>query len=232
MQELDLRSIFYLLLARVKWLIVALAAGAILFGGYTVLFMEDQYTSYAQVYVRNVAEDYSANAATSSNLSASERLAKTIQVGITSNTNLREVVGKLNGKMTASQLRSSVQFSQTKETSFLKIMVTCPDPALAQEACQLMAKASEEVFTATGEPAVATVYEDAQKAVKTGPGTVKNAVIGGLAGLVIAVAMVFLHVLFDNTVRDKDDLRAHLDVPILGEIPSFDLAGKGGKKHG
>ena len=232
MQELDLRSIFYLLLARIKWIVAAVVIGAVLLGGYTALFVEDQYTSSAKLYVKNVSQDYNANAATSSNLTASERLAKTIRVAATTNTTLREVSTQLGGKMTAGELRSAVSFSQTEETSFLQIMVTHTDPDLAQDACRLMANASAKAFEKTGETGVATVYEDAQVAVKTGPNTMKTAIIGGLIGLVLAVAIVLLRTLFDNTVRDKDDLRMRLDIPVLGEIPSFDLAVKGGAKRG
>ena len=60
------------------------------------------------------------------------------------------------------------------------------------------------------------------------------ALIGALLGLVISVAVVLIRQFADNTIHDKHDLQMHIDVPVLGEIPSFALhttKSKGGRTH-
>ena len=54
----------------------------------------------------------------------------------------------------------------------------------------------------------------------------------GLAlGLALSLVIVLIQYLTDNTVKGEDDLKQKLDVPVLGEIPSFDPNPKGGGKH-
>ena len=70
---------------------------------------------------------------------------------------------------------------------------------------------------------------------KTAPTAVKSAIIGALLGLVLTVGVILIRQFTNNTIRDKYDLVAHLDVPVLGEIPSFEFAkkktAKGGRTH-
>ena len=49
-----------------------------------------------------------------------------------------------------------------------------------------------------------------------------------------SVAVILLRQFMDNTIHDKHDLQMHIDIPVLGEIPSFELATgkkKGGRTH-
>lgn len=229
MQELDLRAIFRLLLARLPWVVVSAVAGALLLGGYAALFVPEQYTSTAQVYVSNVDPDYDANATTSGNLSSAEKLGKTIRVVAMTNNTLQAASARLEGKLTVAGLRGAVAFVQVEDTPVMQVSVTHTDPKLAQKACQVMAEVTVLAFERTGEVGQVTVIDNAVAAVKTSPNVTRNAVIGGLAGLVIVVAIIVLRLFLNTTIRDKNDLRMRLDLPVLGEIPSFDLAAKGGK---
>ena len=48
-----------------------------------------------------------------------------------------------------------------------------------------------------------------------------NSAVGGVVGLVIAVIIVLLRSLLDNTVKSEEELKDRFDVPVLGEIPDF-----------
>ncbi len=230
MPELDLRAVFRLLLARLHWIVLAAIAGAVVLGGYAALFVPEQYTSSAKIYVSNVDPDYDANATTGGNLSASEQLVKTIQVAALSNSSLEDAAHRLGNRVTPGGLQGAVTFVPIAETSFLQISVTNTDPAFAKEVCQVMADVTVAAFSRTGEVGVATVFDEASEAYKTSPNVARNALLGGLVGLILAVAVVVLRLFLNDTVRDKYDLRMRMDVPVLGEIPSFDLAVKGGKQ--
>lgn len=230
MQELDIRDVFRLLLARIHWLIIATVLGAVLLGGYAALFLPEQYTSTAMVYISNVRPDYDANATTSSNLTSAEKLGKIIRVAAMTETSLQNASLRLDGKLSVGALRGSVAFAQIEETPFMQVAVTNTDPALAREACQVMAEVTVDAFTRTGEVGKAIVFNDAIPASKTSPNVPRNVLIGALAGLVTAITVVALQLFLNSTIRDRADLRTRMDVPVLGEIPSFDLATKGGKK--
>ena len=230
MKELDFRAIFYLLLLKMKWIVLAVAVGGIAFGSYSVLLMPEQYTSTAMIYVINQQDNTNTDTATSSNLTASERLVKTMRTATTANWALNQASSRLNYRVSAGLLGKSTSFATVADTSFLKISVTLTDPRLAQEACNAMAQTSIDAFTATGEKGSARLFQEATAAVKTGPHTLRNTLIGILIGAVLAVAFILLSALLNNTVRDKEDLAERLDVPVLGEIPSFEVVAKGGRK--
>ncbi len=231
MQELDLREILYLLLAKIKWIILGFVAGAVLLGVYASVFVPELYTSSAMMYISNISEDVEANAATSSNLTAAERLVTTVKTATTAKWALDSAAGKMGGRMTAGELGGAVSFAAVKDTSFLRVSVTHTDPKLAQEACDVMLVVAVEAFTATGETGKATVFQTATAAGQTSPNVKRSAAIGAVVGAIVAVAIILLCKMFDNTVRDKENLQRRLNVPVLGEIPSFELAAKGGKKH-
>lgn len=220
-----------MLLTRIKWIVLAVVVGVVLLGGYAAVAMPEQYTSTAMLYLTNIDEDVNVQAATSSNLSAAERLVKTVQTATTAPWALQNASQQLDGEMTPAQLSSSLKFSAVVETSFLKLSVTYTDPAMAEQACNVLAATAVSAFTATGETGKASVYQPAVAAVKTSPNIPRMAAIGGAVGLLIAVAVIILSSLLNNTVCDKEDVQRRLNIPVLGEIPSFELVAKGGKRH-
>ncbi len=224
MQELDLHLVFTLLLAKIKWIIISVAAGVLLFASYAYFFVADTYTSSVLVYVRNVATGTQANSATASNLSASEYLANTYAVAIKTEPVLNEASAELRGVLTAKELSDSVSVSSVKETSFLKISVEHGDPQTAQLVCSTIAKVSATSFDEIGEVGSAKVVGDASKAVKTAPNVPRSAILGAILGLALSAFVIILREMLNNTVRDKTTLQTKFDVPVLGEIPSFDPA--------
>ena len=54
---------------------------------------------------------------------------------------------------------------------------------------------------------------------KVSPSTSKNAILGGLLGLLISTALVVLISLFDRTIKTDEDIARVLNLPVLGVIP-------------
>ncbi len=231
MRELDLRAIFFLLFTRIKWIILSVVIGAVLLGAYAGFAMPEKYTSFAMLYMTNLDEDTNAAAATSSNLSASERLVKTVQTATTSPWALQTASSQLHGDLSPSALSSCLSFASVQETSFLRVSVTHTDPELAKRACDVLADTAVTAFAATGETGKASVYQRAVPATKSSPNIPRMVFLGALLGTVLSVVVILLSALLNNTVCDKEDVQRRLNVPVLGEIPSFELAAKGGKRN-
>lgn len=232
MKELDLRSIFFLLLSRLKYLILGLVLGAVLLGCYTAFLVPKKYVSHASIYIYNIAENTQASAATSSNLSASERLATTVQTAATADWALEEASKMLGERLTSAELKRYTTFTPVPDTSFLNITVSYTDPELAQQSCNVMTQIAVQAFEATGETGSTRITQYAVPAQESSPGLVKMSILGGLGGMLIVAVIVILISMLNTTVQSKEDLQKVLDIPVLGEIPSFDLSGKGGNKRG
>lgn len=234
MREIDLKQIVAQIRYRLKWIILSVIVCAALLGSYAYFFMPEQYTSSVLVYVRNLAVTTDASVATTGNLAASERLVTTYMVAMTTDPVLQEASAKLGGEVSAAKLKGMVSSSTVQETAFLQLSVTNPSPDLARRACDAMAVASASALTEIGEVGSARVIGTASNAVKTSPNVTKNVLLGALIGLVLPLLIIVISVFTDNTISDKEDLQARLQIPVLGEIPSFDLVSnkKGGKKRG
>ena len=50
--------------------------------------------------------------------------------------------------------------------------------------------------------------------------------MGGVAGLVISLGIIFLTVLLDNRINTEEDVTKYLDLTVVGVIPEYE----GGKK--
>ena len=47
----------------------------------------------------------------------------------------------------------------------------------------------------------------------------RNAVVGGVAGLVFALLGIWLFSVLDTTIRDKKKIEDNFDIPVIGVIP-------------
>ena len=163
---------------------------------------------------------------------AAEYLAKTYSVIMKTEPVLNKALAQLDNEVTLAELKQMVSSTLMEETTLLEISAVHSDPAIAQRACDAIAQAVEDTVPAVMDSASsAKVVEKASKAVQTSPNVVRNAIIGALVGLVLSVAVVLLREFLDNTIRDKETLQMQMDVPVLGEIPSFTQIGKGDKRH-
>ena len=233
MQEIDLKSIAVLLLSRLKWIIVSIAVGLLVFGVYAYAFVPEQYTASALVYVRNTKDDYdnNSNGTTAGNLTAAQQLVANFSVHMKTAPVLEAASAKTGGKVTAAEIKRAASASAVNETSWLKISVTMNDAKLAIETCNAIAEASAEKFVEL-EASSAFVRDYAAKATQTAPNVTRTALLGALVGAALSIGFILLRQFTDNTIHDKRSLQMHIDVPVLGEIPSFELASKkGGGNH-
>ena len=58
------------------------------------------------------------------------------------------------------------------------------------------------------------------------PSYVKNVAIGGLAGAVLAVGLIFLQFVLDNKIHSEEYLVEHYKYPILAVIPDLNTSSK------
>ena len=65
---------------------------------------------------------------------------------------------------------------------------------------------------------------------KISPSITKYTAVGILLGALLAVAVIALFAVLDNTIHDEEYILKNYDYPILAKVP--DLLGGGNKKYG
>jgi len=58
-------------------------------------------------------------------------------------------------------------------------------------------------------------------ATKVSPKLYVNIVIGLVIGLLLALGIIILNELLDKRIRNEEDVKSELDIPVLGSIPKI-----------
>jgi capsular polysaccharide biosynthesis protein len=64
---------------------------------------------------------------------------------------------------------------------------------------------------------------------KSSPRTFRDAALGGFIVLFIAMFFCFIKYIFDDTIKNEDDVKKYLEINTLASIPALD-SNKGGQK--
>ncbi len=215
-------------LVKRTWIIILAVAvvAALLSAAYTAFFIPKMYTSSITIYVSNAANSTTGNV-NSGDLTASQLLANT-SVQLLSKEPARLLICKeIKVDMSPAELGQYVSIKQTEDTELLTISASTTDPKLSADICNAYAKIAPDYLQGIIEAGSFKAVDEAKPAAASSyPSVQKNAVIGALLGAVISFGIIFVIFLFDNSVKDSDDLKKRLNLPVLGEIPSFSNGAK------
>ena len=223
MQEMDIRTIFSILLRQLKWILAATIAAAVLFGVGAELLISDTYQSKFQMYISNYSQVESNVNATTGGLSASQSLAGEYMVIVKNDMVLNEVSTRLARQgytVSASEIRGALKIAPEGDTAILNFTVTTTNPNLSKAICDALAEVAPGKLKEIMQMGNATVMAPAKKGVKVGPRSLLDAVLGAVIGFAIACAVVLIRYMADNTVSGERDIRRRLNLTVLGEIPS------------
>lgn len=220
MQNITLSDIASLFIRQLKWLLIGLVVGALLLSVYTVLLVDDRYTSSVSLYVKNT-EDTKDGVATANNLYAARMLTNSYVLILQDPETLQKMAKRMTVSASVLDIYNALKINTAEDTAIINVSATTNDAILSQAICQALCDVAPEMLSSiVGAGAVRTLGT-VPAAVKTGPNALKNGLLGGVAGLLLAAAVVFVVYLCDTTVKSKEELQRMTDLPILGEIPSL-----------
>ncbi len=221
MQNITLSDIASLFIRQLKWLLIGLVVGALLLSMYTVLLVDDRYTSSVSLYVKNTTEDTKDGVATTNNLYAARMLTNSYVLILQDPETLQKMAKRMTVSASVLDIYNALKINTAEDTAIINVSATTNDAILSQAICQALCDVAPEMLSSiVGAGAVRTLGT-VPAAVKTGPNALKNGLLGGVAGLLLAAAVVFVIHLCDTTVKSKEELQRMTDLPILGEIPSL-----------
>lgn len=133
MQELDVQTIFGVLLRKCKLIILFTIIGALLFGAYTRFFVAETYKSEFEMYVISYRDQNSTTAQgmSSSQLMAAQDLVNEYIVVMDNDRVLQSVANSLQKRgytMTTKALRSVLKLSAVNSTAMLRVSAVTTGP--------------------------------------------------------------------------------------------------------
>lgn len=228
--EIDLREIFGLLIDKLAIIVLAAILGAAIAFTYTKFLVSPVYQSKTQVYVTNnkltTTDQINVN-----DLQSSNYLTKDYMILVKSNPVLDKVIADLGLKMSTSELAGKIHVSTPTDTRILTIAVNDTDPIMAKKIADAVREASKaQIQAVMGIETVNTVEEAKLPENPVSPNTKMNVLIGFILGFVIAVALVIIRFMLDDSIKAQEDVEKYLGLSVLGLIPEFENSDSKKKK--
>ena len=198
---------------------VGLLVGTIALLG-SVFFIKPKYTSTTRIYVVSRSND---TALTNQDLQAGSYLVNDYKEVITSSEVLSSVIDQEKLSMSAGQLSDEIAVNIPTDTRVISISVTDTD---AQRACDIANTvrevAAEKIKAVTKVDDVTTLESATKPSHPSSPNVKKNAAIGALAGVFLAVVGILVAEVLDDRVRRPEDIEEVLGMTLLGVVPDVD----------
>ena len=144
---------------------------------------------------------------------------------------LEGVIAQLNLNITYQQLLGKLTVDTSTDSRIVTIIVSDEDPYTASEmANAIRDMAAEHIQSVMDIEAVNVVDSANIPSEKASPSLAKNGVIGGLLGVIIAMAIVIIIYLTNDTIKVEEDVERYLGLSVLGSIPYSDKESRSKKQ--
>lgn len=232
--EIDLWELIREIWGKIGYVICAAAAMAMLFILFDKVIVTPQYVSTTKMYV--LAQQDSSKL-TSSDLQASALITQDYAELIKSRKVTESVISQLgltsgDEMMTHEQMLAKLTVETTSNTRIVTIKAKDPDPYVACEIANAVRDAAaEHIQNVMMTEAVNVVDEANIPKEPSSPSTMRDALIGGLLGMIIAMAVIVIGYLMNDTIKTSEDIEKYLGLGALGTIPISEGQKKSSKKQ-
>ena len=207
--EIDLLEIFYLLRAKLVWLILAFVIGGVIAGSITHFLITPKYTATAKMYMISAS---SGSVLDLSDFNIGTSLSQDYTELIKIRPVFNEVIDNLNLDMEYEDLLKKVSISVVGDSRLLAVSVEDNDPKLAQS------MVNELVDTAvTYIPKVMNASENAQ------PTLAKNIILGAVVAMLLVAVIFVVRMLMDDSLNTAEDVEKEFGIMPFTVIPEGDI---------
>jgi capsular polysaccharide biosynthesis protein len=220
----------YLSIVRRRLILVVLIVAAALAAGWLITPREQEYTATSTLYVgsRSIDVDPTSGEVSQDRFLGLDRLMATFAQMITSRPVAVDAIEEADIERAPRTVVNSTTATPVTGTTLLDVSVTDRDPITAQ----VLSNATAEAFVAqindlerqdtASQGDVVSVYERARTPTTSDPtDLIRNMLLAGLFGLVVAGAVLALLEHLDITMRSADDVERRLELPVLGIVPAL-----------
>ena len=225
--EVDLKKLLQACLQKLWLILLCAVVGGVATYLYTAFFITPQYRASASFYVNNAQQSSESQKISSSDLATSQRLVLTYVNIIKSDTVLEKVIAEVDLKMTPGQIRGMMTAQSIDETEMFRVQISHSDPYMATKVANAIAAvAPSEIANILSGSTTKVVDRAKVPTTPYTPNRARNAVLGVIVGVVVAVAYIVVLTLMDVRIKSEEDLTAFSSLPVLGAIPEFEEEGK------
>ena len=217
--EIDLLELLMVMKKHLAAILLAGIVGLVIMFAYTSFLVTPLYSASSMMYVMPDNSN-SMNSSTLSDMQVGQQLTSDYSSMIKSRSFMEDVIKKLNLNIDYQQLLEKVEVTNPTSSRILQVTVNDPNPQTAADIANEMASVAEsKLKEITGMQAI-KIYEEAAVPEKpSSPSLKKNCALGLLAGIVLAMAVITVLYLMDDTIKTEDDIEKYLGMTTLAVLP-------------
>ena len=217
--EIDLLELLMVMKKHLAAILLAGIVGLVIMFAYTSFLVTPLYSASSMMYVMPDNSN-SMNSSTLSDMQVGQQLTSDYSSMIKSRSFMEDVIKKLNLTIDYQQLLEKVEVTNPTSSRILQVTVNDPNPQTAADIANEVASVAEsKLKEITGMQAIKIYEEAAVPDRPSSPSLKKNCALGLLAGLVLAMAVVTILCLLDDTIKTEDDIEKYLGMTTLAVLP-------------
>ena len=217
--EIDLKELFYVIKRKLWIILLTGIVGAVGFGLFTAMVMKPVYTSSTMLYIVNKTTTLTSL----TDLQLGTQLTKDYKVLVTSRPVTGQVITNLDLNLSHEQLVRKIKVDNPTDTRILTISVEDTDPYMAKSIADEFASVASARMAEIMDSAPPNIVEEAYLPTqKTKPSITKNTMIGGLAGVFLAGAIILVLFVMNDAIKTPEDVEKYLGLNTLATIPVFE----------
>ena len=217
--EIDLLELLMVMKKHLAAILLAGIVGLVIMFAYTSFLVTPLYSASSMMYVMPDNSN-SMNSSTLSDMQVGQQLTSDYSSMIKSRSFMEDVIKKLNLTIDYQQLLGKVEVTNPTSSRILQVTVNDPNPQTAADIANEMASVAEsKLKEITGMQAIKIYEEAAVPDRPSSPSLKKNCALGLLAGIVLAMAVITILYLLDDTIKTEDDIEKYLGMTTLAVLP-------------
>ena len=217
--EIDLLELLMVMKKHLAAILLAGIVGLVIMFAYTSFLVTPLYSASSMMYVMPDNSN-SMNSSTLSDMQVGQQLTSDYSSMIESRSFMEDVIKKLNLTIDYQKLLEKVEVTNPTSSRILQVTVNDPNPQTAADIANEMASVAEsKLKEITGMQAIKIYEEAAVPDRPSSPSLKKNCALGLLAGIVLAIAVITILYLLDDTIKTEDDIEKYLGMTTLAVLP-------------
>ena len=214
--EIDLKELFFELLNNWVMILTSTVLVAIIAFCISAFIMVPKYESTSELYVLSKSTSITSLA----DIQMGTNLTNDYKVVVAGRPVLEQVISNLGVDETYASLKGKVAINNPSNSRILQITVKDTNPKRAKQIADEIAKVGSAFIAEKMEQDAPTIiqygYTDGDP---VSPSKVKNTILGAAIGAFLAIAIVIVTYLMNDTILSTEDIERKLGMNVLGTLP-------------
>lgn len=237
MEEIDLKDLFQIFWNKKIHILLITLIFIVIGTIYTIGFVTPMYTSSTTLVLAASDKTTEANkpssTITTTDVTLNSKLVETYRVILQTNDVLREVISNLGINISEEEIKNNITVSSVENTEVIQISVNNENATnaakITNEIAKVFSKKVGEIYN------INNVYVLDEAEVSTNPSNInhmKDIVIFAFIGIAISVMYVLIANMLDTTVKTQEDIEKAIKIPVLANIPIYNMEMENLRKKG